>query len=278
MIPRLDGCRAVVTGGGSGLGRALVLALARRSARVVVADVDRAGAEETARLARAENPAAGEDSALVFPCDVSSAESVGELAAFSESRLGAVDFLANNAGVAVGGEVGAVSLEDWRFVVGVNLWGVVHGCHAFVPLFRSRKRGAILNVASAAGLLAPPRLAPYNVTKAAVVALSETLFTELRDDGIGVTVLCPTFFRTRILDSSRGVSDEKQRAAVGRLMDASKLQAPEVAQAALAAVERGRLYAVPMTDGRLFWALKRAMPAAFHRLMATSIARRRFDA
>jgi len=276
---KLDGCAAVVTGAGSGLGRAFALALAKRSARLVLADINQAAAEETAKLVRAERPgdAPDEGAAMVFACDVTSAEAVEKLAVFAEERLGAVDLVINNAGVAVGGEMGAVSLDDWRFVVGVNLWGVIHGCHSFVPRFRARKKGAILNVASAAGLLAPPRLGPYNVTKAAVVALSETLYAELRDDGIGVTVLCPTFFKTQILDSSRGTTDDKQRAAVQKLMDDSKLQAPEVAKAALAAVENGNLYAVPMTDGWLLWTLKRLMPQTFHRLLATSLAKRRFE-
>ena len=277
-VINLDGCNAVVTGAGSGLGRAFAIELARRSARLVLADVNEAAAEETSRLAR-ENGRSSADEAtvLVAACDVTSAEAVERLAVFAEERLGPVDLVINNAGVAVGGETGVVSLEDWEFVIGVNLWGVVHGCHAFVPRFRDRTHGAILNVASAAGLLAPPRLGPYNVTKAAVVALSETLFSELRGHGIGVTVLCPTFFQTQILDSSRGVQTEQQRAAVRELMRRSRLQAPDVAKAALAAVERGRLYAVPMTDGRLLWALKRLVPETFHKLLSTSIARRRFE-
>ena len=94
-------------------------------------------------------------------------------------------------------------LDDWRWIMGVNLWGVIYGCHVFAPLFRAQGRGHILNVASAAGLLAPPGMAPYNVTKAAVVALSETLAGELKTSGVGVTVLCPTFFRTNIGKSAR---------------------------------------------------------------------------
>ena len=280
-MAKLDGCGAVVTGAGSGLGRALAVELARRSARVVLADINQAGVEETARLVRAERAAAGgapdEGAAMGYVCDVTSAEAVEKLAVFAEERLGGVDLVINNAGVAVGGDMGAVSLDDWRFVVNVNLWGVIHGCHSFVPRFRARKKGAILNVASAAGLLAPPRLGPYNVTKAAVVSLSETLYSELRDDGISVTVLCPTFFRTGILDASRGTTDDKQRATVNKLMDESKLQAPEVAKAALAAVENGNLYAVPMTDGWLMWTLKRLMPEMFHRLLASPLARKRFE-
>lgn len=263
----LAGKVGVVTGAGSGLGRALTLELARRGARVVVSDVNREGAEETAALVRQ----AGVE-AHVQECDVRSAESVEALARFADENLGGADLVANNAGVAVSGRMGAIPLEDWRFVVDVNLWGVIHGCHAFVPRFRARKSGFVLNVASAAGLLAPPELGPYNVTKAAVVALSETLHAELRADGVNVTVLCPTFFRTNILNASRG-SDPKQRKIVESMMDRSRLQAPEVAKAALDALERGKLYAVPMLDGRMLWRLKRTAPASFARLLA--IAQRR---
>jgi NAD(P)-dependent dehydrogenase (short-subunit alcohol dehydrogenase family) len=270
---KLDGCRAVVTGGGSGLGRALALELSRRSARVVIADVDVVGGEETARLIQ-ESGRRDEGAAVVHRCDVTSAEQVEDLARFAEERLGGIDFVANNAGVAVAGDVGVVSLDDWRFVVGVNLWGVIHGCHVFVPRLRKQKRGAILNVASAAGLLAPPTMAPYNVTKAGVVSLSETLHAELRRDGIGVTVLCPTFFRTQILASSRGPTDDKQRAAVEKMMDGSRVQAPEVARAALSAVERGSLYAVPMWDGSVMWLLKRLFPSVFHGFLGSDLVAR----
>ncbi len=255
----LAGWRSVVTGAGGGLGRAIAFELAARGGRVVAADVNLARAEETAAEICARH---GADRAVAFSCDVRSADAVGALATFAEAKLGGVELLVNNAGVAVGGRAGEIPLEDWRHVIEVNLWGVIHGCETFVPRFRRAGRGHLLNVASAAGLLSPPRIAPYNVTKAAVVALSETLFAELRGERIGVTVLCPTFFRTGILDASRG-SDEAERALVQRLMDRSRVQAPEVARYALRAVEKGRLYALPMWDGSALWLLKRAMPQLF---------------
>lgn len=249
---------AVVTGGGSGLGRALAHALVARGTRVVVADV----VEERAReVAEELGP-----SALAVPVDVRDPHAMAGLLDTAVSELGPVDLWVNNAGVAVAGLVGDVPLDDWRWVVDVNLWGVVHGCHAVVPHLKARGRGALLNVASAAGLVSTPGMAPYNLTKAAVVSLSETLYAELRPQGIGVTVLCPTFFQTRLLETSRS-ADAKHARMADRLMQRSKFTSEQVAEAALADVAAGRLFSVPMTDGRLMWAVRRLAPQGFYDLM-----------
>lgn len=250
---------AVVTGGGSGLGRSLVLEIARRGGRTIVADIDR---EKAATVAREVEALVGSDKAFATTCDVRKVEQVEALALFAEEKLGRVTLVVNNAGVAVGGPIDEVPLEDWRWVSEVNLWGVVHGCHVFLPRLKRQGGGAFLNVASAAGLLSPPQLGPYNVTKAAVVALSETLYAEAKPHGVHVTVLCPTFFRTSLLDTARG-TDESMRDFVGKLMDGSKVQADDVARAALDAVRRRELYCVPMNDGRALWALKRTVPQRF---------------
>jgi NAD(P)-dependent dehydrogenase (short-subunit alcohol dehydrogenase family) len=125
-------------------------------------------------------------------CDVTRLADVRSLA---EACTGAVDLVVNNAGVGAGGRIGELSIEDWRWT-DVDLYGVIHGCHVFVPILREQGRGHVLNVASAAGLLCAPHMAAYNVAKAGVVALSETLAAELAGSGVGVTVLCPTFFKT----------------------------------------------------------------------------------
>jgi len=241
--------RAVVTGAGSGLGRAFCLELKKRGARIVCADIDDAAAQKTA----------GEVGGSAVRCDVSRIEDVEALAVEAERALGGVDLVINNAGVAVAGPVGEVPLDDWRWIMGVNLWGVIYGCHVFAPRLKKQGRGHILNVASAAGLLAPPGMAPYNVTKAAVVALSETMSAELKQTGVGVTVLCPTFFQTNIGKSARG-SDPKQAAFVERLMARAKIQAEDVARIALDTAAAGELYALPHADGRWMWRLKRWAP------------------
>jgi NAD(P)-dependent dehydrogenase (short-subunit alcohol dehydrogenase family) len=251
--------RAVITGAGSGLGRALALDLAERGASLVISDIDSVSAEETAALVRKQGTRAE-----VIPCDVTKRDAVFSLIEETERRLGGIDFLANNAGVAVGGPFDEISIEDWRWAVDINLWGVIYGCQAAVPKMKAQGHGYILNVASAAGLLSPPAMSAYNVTKAGVVSLSETLYAEYKGAGIRVTALCPTFFRTNIVSSGRGATTKKDDAQIIRWMERSKVQAPEVAKAAIDAVRDGKLYVQPMRDGRMAWRLKRTHPQRFY--------------
>jgi NAD(P)-dependent dehydrogenase (short-subunit alcohol dehydrogenase family) len=253
-----DRPRAVITGAGGGLGRAFCLELARRGSRLVVSDVRTDAAEETASLVRARGA-----EAHVVACDVRSAEEFGKLADEAEERLGAVDLLVNNAGVAVGGQVGEIPLEDWRWIVDINLMGVVHGCHLFAPRMKARRSGHIINIASAAGLVASPGMAPYHATKFAVVGLSESLYSELKPLGVGVTVVCPTFFPTGIIDAGRG-GDPMMKQIARQRMAASPLDSNDVARVALEAADRDRLFCVPMADGRAMWALKRLSPEQWY--------------
>jgi short-subunit dehydrogenase len=218
-------------------------------------------AEETAEFCRRE----GAREVVVVTADVSKIEDVESLASRAEELWGGVDLLINNAGVGVGGEVGDTPLADWHFAFDVNVWGVVHGCHVFVPRFKRQGYGAVLNVASIAGLIHAPHMAPYNASKAAVVALSETLRAELGASGVSVTVLCPGFFETNILRETRSVAANYLRFAAGQMKHAS-LDAADVASYAIAAVERGELHALPMRDTRWIWRLKRLSPDLFIRI------------
>jgi NAD(P)-dependent dehydrogenase (short-subunit alcohol dehydrogenase family) len=257
----------VITGAGSGLGRALCLELAKRKASVLVSDIDLAGAEETAH---AVEQAGGR--ALARRCDVTKVDEIEALAALADSELGGSDLVANNAGVGAGGPVGEVALKDWEWVVQINLWGVIYGCHAFVPRFKRQGSGHVLNIASVAGLISAPEMAPYNVTKAGVVALSETLFGELAPFGIGVTVVCPSFFASEIINSSRfSGSDPSLTTAAKTMMASSKVQAPDVAARALACCERNKLYCVPMADARWGWRMMRLAPQRFYRTIMPSV-------
>jgi NAD(P)-dependent dehydrogenase (short-subunit alcohol dehydrogenase family) len=253
--------RAVITGAASGLGRALSLELAQRGGRILVCDVHVERGLETARLVK---DAGG--TAEVLHCDVTKVADLERAASAAERLWGGTDILVNNAGVAAAGHVGDVPLEDWEWIVRINLWGVIHGCHVFVPKMKAQRSGFILNVASTAGIACAPEMASYNVTKAGVIALSETLFAELRPFGIGVSVLCPTFFETNLLESFRSPTSG-QRTLAEAMFRRSKVTAAEVAEAGLRGLERGRLVTIPQTDGIWIWRMKRLFPSVYHRLL-----------
>jgi NAD(P)-dependent dehydrogenase (short-subunit alcohol dehydrogenase family) len=254
---------AVVTGGASGLGRAFCTVLGERGCRVLVCDIDEDGARETVVQVEA---AGGE--AKFHPCNVAKSDDVEAMESAAKEWFGRTDLLVNNAGVAVAGAMEDVPLKDWDWIMGINLWGVIYGCRTFLPDMKRNGSGHIINVASAAGLLSPPQMSPYNVTKTAVVALTETLHAENQSNGVHTTVLCPTFFRTNIGKNARG-GDPTQGATIEKLMDRAKLSASDVASAAISSVLRNELYAVPMADGRNMWRLKRANPANFAKLLGS---------
>lgn len=256
--------RAVITGGGSGLGRAFALALAPRKARVLLLDVNLAGAEETAGLV-----AGAGGTAVALRCDVSRAEEVERAARAADERWGGADILINNAGVAAAGPVGELPIEDWNWIVGINLMGVVHGCHAFVPRMKKAGRGFILNVASTAGFASLPEMGAYNVTKAGVISLSETLAGELAPHGVNVSVLCPTFVNTNLLASMRAVAPE-QRDLAAALFRRASMTPEQVAEKALRGLEHGRLMIIPQADGAAVWRAKRFAPGLYQLLVRTA--------
>jgi NAD(P)-dependent dehydrogenase (short-subunit alcohol dehydrogenase family) len=262
---------AVVTGGGSGLGREVCLLLARQKANVLVADLNLERAEDTVRMVR---ELGGE--AFAMKCDVAKPADVEALAIAADQRWGGTDLLVNNAGVAAGGAMGEISLEDWQWIVNINMWGMIYGCHYFVPRMKQRGRGWILNVASAAGLASLPEMASYNVTKAAIVALSETLFGELKKDGIAVTVLCPTFFKTNLMESMRSPTAKSKNAAQA-FFDRAKISAQEVARQGLAGLQKGKLYVIPQADGKAMWRLKRLNPQFYFEQVAKQLAKGMMD-
>lgn len=251
---------AVVTGAGSGIGRAFAVELARRGGRVLCADID---ADRAAATVAAIVSTGGSAQAQV--CDVADRSQVQELAAVAQRMFdGPPSLVINNAGVGIGGEVvGEVGFDDWNWALGINLWGVVHGCEVFVPLVRESGRGGIINVASAAGFAAAPAMGPYNVSKAGVMSLSETLSAELAGSGTAVTVLCPTFVKTnvakdgRITAGGRGLAD--------RLMRWTGVSPESVAAQTLDAHDLGRLYVVPQLDANILWHLKRHAPTLYTR-------------
>ena len=159
-----------------------------------------------------------------------------------------------------------VTLRSSNFAATLYSITGFHGCHVFVPRLRKQGRGHVLNVGSAAGLLSPPKMGPYNATKAAVVSLSETLYADLAGTGVGVTVLCPTFVKTNLVRSMHSTADEALGAAGQKVMDSAGSSPEAVVRAALAGVERNALHVAPQPDGRWLWRLKRLAPQRFHQL------------
>ncbi len=254
---------ALVTGAASGLGRALAIMLARQGWQIALADVNDAGAAETLRQIEA---AGGHGRAEHL--DVTKPDEWQALCRRLRADWPALDLLVNNAGVACSGEVGACSLEDWRWAIETNLFGAIFGCHACIEWLKQNPRRAhIVNVASIAAALAAPGMAPYSVPKAGVLALSETLYLELAPHGVGVSVVCPGFFASDLVAKGRFQEDREREAATNFTL-AAQITADEVARAILQAIARRKLYVVLPARARLLWRFKRLLPGAWLRFVA----------
>jgi NAD(P)-dependent dehydrogenase (short-subunit alcohol dehydrogenase family) len=248
-MQQLAGRTAVVTGGASGIGLEVARALGAERMRVVLADVE-AGA-----LARAEAELADAGvEVLAVPADVAKLADVERLAARTLERFGAVHVLHNNAGVMIGGGVADLSIEDWEWVLGVDLWGVIYGVKVFLPLIERAGEGHIVNTASSAGLYAQSFIAPYNVAKFGVVALTETLCRELAQRGseVGASVLCPGAVATRIVESDRNRAD---RAAPSPAQRAFQQQAAKLIQGRGIPPAQVAALVVEAIRDRRFWIL-----------------------
>jgi NAD(P)-dependent dehydrogenase (short-subunit alcohol dehydrogenase family) len=258
------GALAVVTGAGSGIGAAFAVELSRRGGAVVCSDID-----ETAAQTTADTIGERGGTAVAIRCDVSQIDDVSALSEQAQAFFGAAPTLVvNNAGVGAGGSaIGDVPLDDWEWTLGINLWGPIHGCHVFTPILRqagpSHAPRGIINVASAAAFGAAPGMAAYNVSKAGVLSLSETLAAELSGSGVRVTVLCPTFVKTNIVESGR-ISSESGELAT-KLMRWTGISAEKVARTCLDAHDRGDLYCMPQLDAKIGWNIKRLAPQAYTR-------------
>lgn len=270
----LAGRTALVTGAASGIGRATALELARRGADLALCDLDVERLEQTAREARASGR-----EVLARQVDVARPEAMAEFAREVHQRVEAVDLLVNNAGVAVAGGFLDTTLADWDWILGVNLRGVVLGCHHFVPAMVRRGRGGhVVIVASAAGFAANEALAAYCTTKFAVLGLAESLAEELHRHGIGVTAACPGLIDTPITRAARLRGPYDRPEVRERMVEGYRRRGygPErVASRLLRAVERGRIVA-PITPEAwaLYWA-KRLAPGLLRRLSRALGARSR---
>ncbi|PLW66943.1 SDR family NAD(P)-dependent oxidoreductase [Pseudohalioglobus lutimaris] len=248
--------RAFITGAASGLGLEICRQLAGRKWKLFIADIN------AQRLSEVENQLIelGAE-VIVRVLDVTRPEDLEAACGEVEQAWGGVDLVFNNAGIAVAGELNEVALEDWHRVINVDLWGVIHGCRAFVPLLKKQGAGHIINTASSAGTLSAPEMGPYNVAKAGVISLSETLRVELSRSSVGVTVVCPTVFASS-LGESFGESTRGEQ-MLHKQLNQSRVTAREIVEDVLKAVERERLYVMTQPDARWGWRMKRLFPEYF---------------
>ena len=247
---------AVVTGAGSGIGRATALALAEKGAHVALVDVNEPGLEESAGLVERLGRTAS-----THVADVSDAERVGRLPEEVAAVHGRCHILVNNAGVTTAGAFEDESLDDLRWMIGVNVWGVVHGCRAFLPMLTEADEAHIVNVSSMAGLLGLPHNAMYGLTKGAVRAFTEGLRSELITTGVGVTAVFPGAINTNIAGSARGGEAERlHRLGASRLAPVVMRPPSAVAKRIVRAIEKDRARVVVGPDARALDLYVRVMP------------------
>ena len=257
-VDAFAGRAAIVTGGGSGIGAALVRALAARGTAVVIADID-----ETAAKSIADDVAAGGGEVSTVVLDVRDSAAVSELVHNVAAERGALDFIFNNAGIAIGGLVEELTLDHWDRVIDVNIRGVVHGVHAAYPLMLRQGHGHIINTASLAGLVPGPSLAPYAAAKHAVVGLSLSLRAEGASRGVRVSAVCPGFVDTPLLgrvnpdlpQTDAGAHAAELARGLGKLY-----QADPLAQDVLRGVERNKALIVAPRSARVAWRMTRYVP------------------
>ena len=249
-MKELKGKVAAVTGAASGLGRSMALAFAAEGMDLALADVDEVNLSSVQDEILAKGVRA-----ITLKVDVSNAQQLEIFRDQTLTRLGGVHVVCNNAGVSPLGAVWENTPADWQWILGVNLWGVIHGVRAFAPHLIKQDEGHIVNTASVAGLISPPGSGAYNVTKHGVVALSESLYHDLRERNskVGVSVLCPAYVPTGIVDSERNrpkdlpISTKSEatlarEAMLRKAVTSGKISADQVAQAVLAAIRDERFY------------------------------------
>lgn len=252
----------VITGAASGLGLALARQYATKDNQLLLLDRDFDG---LTKVAIELSPRVAQ--VLIQQADVSQWQDWVEARDKLEEKWGHIDLLVNNAGV--GGSVSlidGVKEQDWSWTLDINLKGPFLGCKAFTPLFKGQRSGHIVNIASAAGVMNPPQMSAYNVSKAGVIALSETLLYEVSPFDVGVTVVCPAFFETGLHHSIRSTSDEV-KARIGNMMANNALQAGDVAAQIQNAVHNNHFMLFTHGNERRLWRLKRWLPGVFMRKM-----------
>jgi NAD(P)-dependent dehydrogenase (short-subunit alcohol dehydrogenase family) len=257
--------RAFITGGGGGLGRALSLKLAADGWTVGITDIKADALAESAQLIE---KAGGR--ALTYQFDVSKRDEFKK--AFDDyiSKTQGIDLLINNAGVGDGGLIGEYGLDNWEWITGINQMAAIYGSHFAVPVMKQQKSGYIISIASAAGLANMPNMGMYNVTKAAVISLMETLYAEVKAFGIGASVVCPTFFRSNIMQYNRG---NTTATTIGQsIISRAKFAPEDIAHYILTQAGKGRFYILHPWQAKMVFHIKRFFPMLFLKQKARTFA------
>lgn len=255
-MKRFQGKRILITGAASGLGRALALRFARENWSICIADIHMERAQEVAN----EVEKAG-GKALVYECNISKADDFQKLAKYIGAEWGGIDILVNNAGISSSGSLQESSYEEWQRLLDINLMGVVRGCKVFTPLLAKQAQSHIVNVASFAGIASAPGMVTYNVAKAGVISLSESLRHELSAQNIDISVVCPAFFPTNLMES---MNKEETKALVTKLMQRSGVTAEDVAEHIYQGIKQRDFMLITHKDARIQYSLKRLSPDLFH--------------
>ncbi|WNC67090.1 SDR family NAD(P)-dependent oxidoreductase [Thalassotalea nanhaiensis] len=254
--------RAFVTGAASGLGLEICQQLAKQNWRLAIADIN----SERLATTKLELESLGAAQVIDIELDVTDIEAMFSAAETIEKAWQGVDLLFNNAGIAGAGKMEEITGTDWERVIDIDLWSVIYGCRAFIPMMKKRKSGHIINTASSAGTLSAAEMANYNVAKAGVVSLSETLKVELSPNNIGVTVLCPTVFKTNLGESVSGKTAFERN--LQQQLKESKITSADIVRRTFAAIKSNKLYVMPQSDATWGWRIKRLMPETYAKLMA----------
>jgi NADP-dependent 3-hydroxy acid dehydrogenase YdfG len=264
--------RVAITGAASGLGRAMAVYYAKQGWKVALADIhDQRGEETLEHIGKLPGDC------FYTRVDVREDQSLEQWKNAIVERWGGLDIIINNAGVGTHGRIDEASLDDWDWVIDINLMGVVRGCRIFTKLFKKQGYGHIVNVASIAGLIHSPEMNSYNVTKAGVVALSETMRAELQPAGIHLSVVCPAFFQTNLAENTRS-PNPNIKSVINKLFSQSKISADDVAKIVFESVQAGEFYILPHKNFAAIWYLKRYFPSLYFMLIGKMAAKQKSSA
>ncbi len=259
---------ALVTGAGGGLGRAIAVRLAGDGWNVAIADIREENSRETLRLVEAAG-----GNGRVETLDVRDFDAWRAVVERLQSAWPSLEMLVNNAGVACSGQVGTTPLDDWRWLIETNLFGVLHGCHACLGWLRQNPgRASLVNIASVAAVLPVPAMAAYNVAKAGVLALSESMACELHGSNLHMTVACPGFFRTGLLDRGR-FQTQRERDWAEYYTNSAPLNVGQIADQIVRAAYRRKLHVFLPARARWLWYLRRLAPGLWIKLVGAGYAR-----